>query len=238
MSLTSHWNYPEADCALDLNVCAGIPLSSESPGEFGFIVGGNAYPLPPDAMPNTGSYVANYNLGVPLEDLIGLTLINVGDNVGTALAAGYDFSFEAWENDCGELFQFETGIACTVNGDDSFASVLANIDFSAVVPVDANGQPIAGSYPVTIGPFGGGDGSFYGANLTVNVQASAPSLATCTLDAFNPDGLGYNCLGTPDPFTGVEQATTSVIIGGGFGPYKIMGVGIYAVGGFDYPGTC
>lgn len=231
------WNYPEADCALDVNVCAGIPLSSESPGEFGFIVGGNAYPLPPDAMPNTGSYVANYNLGVPLEDLIGLTLINVGDNIGPIMAAGYDFSFEAWENDCGELFQFETGIACTVNGDDSFATVLANIDFSAVVPVDANGQPIAGSYPVTIGPFAGGDGSFYGANLTVVVQASAPSLATCTLDALAPDGLGYNCLGTPDPFTGVEQATTSVTFGGGFGPYKIMGVGIYAVGGFDYPGN-
>lgn len=230
------WNYPEADCAIDINVCAGIPLSSESNGEFGFIVAGHAYPLPPGAFPNTGSYVANYNGGTPINDLIGLTLINVGQNVGAALATGYTFSYEAWENDCGELFQFETGIACVGNTDDSFANPLVFLDFSAIVPVDGAGQPIAGTYNFTAGPFAGGDGSFYGGTFSVVVQASAPSLATCTLDAIAPDGLGYNCLGTPDPFTGVEQATTSVNIFGGLGPYKILGVGIYAVGGFNYPG--
>lgn len=229
------WNYPDADCSVALNVCAGIPLSDVSGGDFGFIVGGNAYPLPPDVMPNTGTYVNSYNLGVPLNDLIGLFVINFGQNVGPTLANGYDFSFEAWENDCGDLFQFDTGIGCVGNADDSFASFVANIDFATVIPT-AGGQPVPGVYPVTIGPFAGGDGSFYGANLSVVVQASAPSLAQCSLDAVAPDGLGYNCLGTPDPFTGNQQATTSVSFGGGVGPYKIWGVGIYAVGGFNYPG--
>jgi len=231
------WDYPEADCSVALSFCDGIPLSAESAGDFGFIVAGGAYPLPPDLGPNTGSYVNDYNLGVSLTDIIGLTLINVGNNVAPVLASGFNFSFEAFENDCGDLFQNDTDLfGCAFDIDDSFATYLLNIDYSTVIPVDGSGQPIPGSYPVSFANLAGGDGSFYGMNATVVVQANAPALSNCTLDVVAPDGLGYDCLGTPDPFTGVQQATTSIAIGGGIPPYKIMGSGIYAVGGFNYPG--
>ncbi|MBK9461992.1 MAG: hypothetical protein IPN94_21840 [Sphingobacteriales bacterium] len=215
------WDYPGAD-----------PFDN---GDFGFVVGGNFYSLPEDGMPDAGNYVTNYNTGTPLNEIVWAGVVPIGTNLAGVPDA--QVIFQAYENDCGDLMQFDTGfLDCGVNPDDSNVDVILGIDWLSVVPTDANGQPVPGTYNIGFGgaaggPFNGGDGSSYDVAFTVTVLAVDPPLNACDLDVFpTGNGVSYACLSD-------AAANTSVFISGGTAPYKILGSGIYnAVTGdpFDF----
>lgn len=218
------WEYPEADCNIGLSACGSIPLlAAEDAGDFGFIVNGRFYQLPEDFGPNSGLYSADYNLGNLIQDIVWAGVTPDGAGLPTV-----NVTFQAFENDCGELFYFDNGIACTLNPDDSSVDVVDPVDFSAI-PLDANGNPVPGSYTIAFGPFDGGDGSSYSAQFTLNVTEIPTAAPACDLDILAADGNGYDCLGE-------DAATTGVSIFGGTAPYQVIGSGIYAIGGVTYPG--
>ncbi|MBL7784415.1 MAG: hypothetical protein JNM36_00730, partial [Chitinophagales bacterium] len=214
------WNYPGADPAL------------APEGDFGFVVGGQFYSLPEDFGPNSGNYVADYNLGVSLNDIVWTGVVPVGARLAAPTA---NVIFQAYENDCGDLMSFDTGfLDCGLNEDDSNVDVILFIDWASYVTLDADGQYVPGSYNIPfgeLGPYNGGDGSSYDVALQVTVVAVEPPLESCDLDAF-PAGGGvvYECLSE-------TEGQTSIIIADGTAPYKIIGSGIYnAVTGnpFDF----
>lgn len=214
------WNYPGADPAL------------APEGDFGFVVGGQFYSLPEDFGPNSGNYVADYNLGVSLNDIVWTGVVPVGASLAAPTA---NVIFQAYENDCGDLMSFDTGfLDCGLNEDDSNVDVILFIDWASYVTLDADGQYVPGSYNIPfgeLGPYNGGDGSSYDVALQVTVVAVEPPLESCDLDAF-PAGGGvvYECLSE-------TEGQTSIIIADGTAPYKIIGSGIYnAVTGnpFDF----
>lgn len=218
------WDYPEADCNIGLSSCGGIPIfAAEDAGDFGFTVDGRFYQLPEDFGPNTGLYSADYNLGILLQDIVWVGVVPQGGTVPTV-----NITFQAFENDCGELFYFDTGLSCTVNADDSHVDQVDPIVFPAAALA---GSPLVpGTYPnIAFGPFDGGDGSSYGAVFTLNITEVPTAAAPCDLDILEADGNGYQCLGE-------EAATTSVTIFDGAAPYRVIGSGIYAIGGVSYPG--